>query len=148
MKRSALALVLCSILVLAACGGGNSHSGSINGLWTATLSDVNGDTVFGFTTNFVQQSGSSLQIVNFQFTTNSPCFANEQLSETASFVLAGDFNGNVTGQLQMTVSTTFPSNNNVLTLNGAANGNTITGTWTLSGGTGCSGNGTFNMTRR
>jgi hypothetical protein len=70
-----------------------------------------------------------------------------QTTQTGSFVVSGDFNGNVTGQLQLTISTTFPSNNNVLTLTGAASGSTISGTWTLNGGTGCSGNGTFTMTR-
>ena len=40
-----------------------------------------------------------------------------------------------------------PSGNS-LKLNGTvANGNTITGTWTLTGSSGCAGSGTFTMTK-
>ena len=144
MKLSAIALLLSLFVTLAACGGG-SHPGNINGNWTATLTNPNGDTAFAFTTNFVQGSGSNLNIVRFQFTTSGSCFSGPT-SETGSFSLGGDFNGNVTGQFGMTISTMFPSNNNVLTLQGAVSGNTITGTWTLTGVPGCTGNGTFSMT--
>lgn len=144
MKLSAIALLLSLFVTLAGCGGG-SHQDNINGTWTATLTNPNGDTAFAFTTNFAQGSGSNLNIVSFQFTTSGSCFSGPT-SETGSFSLAGDFNGNVTGQFGMTISTTFPSNNNVLTLQGAVSGNTITGTWTLTGVPGCTGNGTFSMT--
>ncbi len=144
MKLSAIALLLSLFVALAGCGS-NSHPGNINGNWTATLTNPNGDTQFGFTTNFTQGSGNNLNIVNFQFTTAGPCFTGKT-SETGSFGLAGDFNGNVTGQFGMTISTTFPNNNDVLTLQGAATGNTITGTWTLTGVPGCTGNGSFSMT--
>jgi hypothetical protein len=33
----------------------------------------------------------------------------------------------------------------VLTLIGTVNGNTISGTWNLTGSTGCTGNGTFTL---
>jgi hypothetical protein len=36
---------------------------------------------------------------------------------------------------------------NTLTLNGTVNGNTITGTWQLVGGTGCTGNGNFTVAK-
>jgi hypothetical protein len=143
MKLSAIALLLSLFVTLAGCGGG-SHPGNINGNWTATLTNPNGDPAFGFTTSFTQGSGSNLNIVNFQFTTSGSCFSGPT-SETGSFTLAGDFNGNITGQFGMTISTTFPSNNDVLTLQGAVNGNTITGTWTLTGVSGCTGNGNFTM---
>lgn len=146
MKHSALALLLTFLFTLAACGGGNSSSGNINGNWTATLTDAQGNAQFGFTTNFTAGSGNTLNIVSFQFTTAGSCFSTPT-TETGSFVLAGDFNGNVTGQFQMTIATVFPANNNVLTLNGGVNGNSITGTWTLTGGTGCTGNGAFTMHR-
>ncbi len=46
----------------------------------------------------------------------------------------------------MTISTVFPALNNVLTLQGALNGDgSIAGTWTLTGQTGCTGNGNFTM---
>jgi hypothetical protein len=57
----------------------------------------------------------------------------------------GNFNGNVTGTFEMTITTMFPGTNNVLTLQGTVTGNTISGNWTLTGGTGCTGNGTFTI---
>ena len=46
----------------------------------------------------------------------------------------------------MTISTVFPALNNVLTFQGALNGDgSIAGTWTLTGQTGCTGNGNFTM---
>jgi hypothetical protein len=60
--------------------------------------------------------------------------------------LGGNFNGNLTGQFQFKVLSASPSNN-VLTLTGTASSNTIKGTWTLTGGTGCQGSGNFTMTK-
>jgi len=74
MKLSAIALLLSLVFTLAGCGGG-SHPGNINGNWTATLTNPNGDTAFAFTTNFTQGSGSNLNIVTFQFTTSGSCFS-------------------------------------------------------------------------
>jgi hypothetical protein len=56
----------------------------------------------------------------------------------------GNFNGNMTGSFGMTVNSATPGNS--LKLTGTANGNTITGNWTLFGA-GCTGTGTFTMTR-
>jgi hypothetical protein len=69
-------------------------------------------------------------------------------TESGSFALSGDFNGNVTGQFQYTVTSGQPAGN-VLTLTGAVSGNTISGQWTLSGNTpsGCSGSGNFTLTK-
>jgi len=145
MKHSVIAILLSFLVVLAACGGGN-NSGNINGNWTAALTSTTGGTQFAFTTNITEVSGSSLSFTNFRFTTSGSCFTSPT-TETGSFVFSGDFNGNVTGQYQMTISTEFPSNNNVLTLTGGVNGNTVSGTWTLTGGAGCTGNGTFTMNR-
>jgi hypothetical protein len=52
----------------------------------------------------------------------------------------------VTGTFEMTISTMFPALNNVVTLTGNRTGDgTISGTWVLTGQTGCSGNGTFTL---
>ena len=146
MKLPALAIFSALLFALVACGGSNSNMSNINGNWSATLTDPSGGAQFAFTTNFTQGSGSNLNIVNFKFTTAGSCFTTPT-TQTGSFAVAGNFNGDVTGQLQMTVSTEFPSDNNVLTLSGAATGNKIAGTWTLTGATGCAGNGTFTMNR-
>jgi hypothetical protein len=144
-KKTGLAILLTLMLLLAGCGNG-SNGGTINGSWTAALTNTNGSEAFAFTTDFTQSSGNSLNIVNFSFTTSGSCFSSPT-TETGSFVLSGDFNGKVTGQFQFTISTMFPLQNNVLTMQGTANGNTISGTWTLTGSTGCTGNGNFTMNR-
>ncbi len=145
MTKSAIALLLSLVFTLAGCGGGNSNMGNINGTWTATLTDAQG-TAFAFTTNFTQGSGNNLNIVSFQFTTAGACFSDQQTRETGSFVLSGDFNGNITGQFGFTISTMVVPVS-TLTLMGTANNGTISGTWTLTGATGCTGNGSFTMTR-
>ena len=144
LKKTGLPILLALAFLLAGCGSGSS-SGNINGGWTATLTDPNGQSEFAFTTSFTQGSGSNLNIVNFKFTTAGSCFTGDTTTQTGSFSFSGDFNGNVTGTLGMTISTQNLPTNNVLTLQGAVNGNTITGTWTLTGATGCTGNGTFTM---
>lgn len=134
-------------LIMSGCGSSNggNGSGNINGTWMATLNDANGSPVYTFSTTFTQGSGSSLSVTNFNFTSTGPCFASDQTSETGSFALMGNFNGNVTGTFEMTITTMFPGTNNVLTLQGTVTGNTISGNWTLTGGTGCTGNGTFTI---
>jgi len=139
-------VVICLLgFMLAGCGKG---SGNVNGNWTATLISPPGATpVFAFATTFTQGSGGTLGFTNFTFTTAGSCFATGPFSETGSVSLSGNYNGNVTGSFAMTVATTFPATNNMLNLMGSVNGNTVTGTWTLTGGTGCSGNGNFTAIR-
>jgi hypothetical protein len=148
MKQIAVGITLFAVLVLAGCGGGNSsQSGTVNGNWTASLMDNGTSTpVFAFTTVLSESTGSSLNVTQFKFTSSSPCFVSGE-TETGGFSLTGDFNGNVKGAFQMAVQSGNPSGN-TLTLQGTANGNTITGTWILSGvSSGCTGSGNFTMTR-
>jgi hypothetical protein len=147
MRYSGIALLLSVALAFGGCGGGNSNAGSINGNWTAALMSSGSSTpVLTFTTNLTQSSGTSVSVTHFNFTTSSPCFVSDQ-TETGGFSLAGNFNGSVTGALQMTVQSGNPSGN-TLTLQGQANNNTVTGTWVLSGvSAGCTGSGSFTMSR-
>jgi hypothetical protein len=146
MKHFTVALLMLAGLALAGCGSGNTNASNINGNWNATLmSTTGGSPVFTFGTSLQVNGDGSLSITNFSFTTNSPCFVSGE-SESGSFTVAGNFNGQTTGTLGFTVKSGTPSGN-TLSLSGAASGNTISGTWTLTGGTGCSGNGTFTMTR-
>jgi hypothetical protein len=150
MKQTGIATLLSAALLLGGCGGGNSSSnaGNVNGNWNASLMSSASSTqpVFAFTTNFTESSGSSLSVTHFTFTTSSPCFAGGE-TETGGFVLSGNFNGSVTGALQMAVQSGNPSGN-ALTLQGQVNNNTISGTWVLSGVTsGCTGSGNFTMTK-
>jgi len=143
MKHFLVALFLLAGLTLIGCGS-SSHASNINGNWNATLTDSSNNPVFTFGTSLNVNGDGSLSISNFKFTSASPCFTAAS-TETGSFTLSGDFNGNVNGSFGFTVLSANPSGN-TLTLNGTANGNTITGQWTLSGN-GCTGSGTFNMTK-
>lgn len=140
-------VILMVGLITAGCGGGTGlNPGNINGTWTATLTNPDGSSAFAFTTSFTQSSGNALSVTNFTFSSSGSCFSSPT-TETGSFNLSGNFNGTVTGSFEMTISTLFPEQNNVLTLNGTVNGSTISGTWTLTGTTGCSGNGTFTFNK-
>jgi hypothetical protein len=144
-SKLAAAVLLLVSLTLVGCGA-SSKPGTINGNWTATLTDTNGGAqVFAFNTSLVEAGNGTLTISNFGFSTNSPCFVSGE-TESGSFSLTGDFNGNVSGGFGLNVHSGSPGGN-ALTLSGTVNGNTITGTWTLTGGAGCTGSGAFKMTR-
>jgi hypothetical protein len=143
MKKCGIAILLALGLMLTACGGSNDP-GTINGNWSASLT---GDQTFSFTLFLTAAGSNGLTVTNFQFVSDSPCFATAT-TETGSFGIGGNFNGNVTGTFGLTVSTTSPADVNVLTLQGMVNGKTITGNWILTGATGgCSGKGSFTIVK-
>src|ERR1700733_6538272 len=105
MKKFAVAVLLVFGLVLAGCGSGNNSSGNINGNWTATMMDTNSDTVFAFSTSLVASgNGGTLTISNFPFTTNDASCPISARTETGTFTLTGNFNGNVSGSFQFNVT--------------------------------------------
>jgi hypothetical protein len=144
MKLAVVALFALVLSVLG-CSTSGSKTSNINGNWTASLTDTHGNQVLAFNTTITESSNSSLSVSNFSFSTNSECFVSGE-RESGTFALSGDFNGNVAGKFGMNVISGSPGGNN-LTLTGTVNGNTITGTWSLTGGPSCTGNGTFTMTR-
>lgn len=140
MKR--LFLVLGLAALLAACS--TDHS-SINGTWTAVLSDTSGTQAFNFTTALTAVSNDGLNVTNLNFNTQEPCFPGNSTA-TGAFVVSGTFNGVSAGGFQMTVNSS--SGSNQLQLNGTVNNNSVTGTWTLTGSTsGCTGSGNFTMNK-
>ena len=142
MKKLAVAWLVTVVLTLVGCGSNNSKQGNINGTWTAALSDTN----FSFGTSLVVNSDGTLSVSQFSFSTNGqPCFVSGE-TESGSFALTGNFNGNVTGQFGLKVVSGSPSGN-TLNLTGTVTGNTIAGTWSLTGGSSCQGSGTFTMTK-
>jgi hypothetical protein len=143
MKKLGMAVLLAMGLTLIGCGGNSNTPANINGNWNATLTDTGNATVFSFGTSLFVNNDNALSVSNFSFSTNSSCFVSGE-TESGSFVLSGNFNGNVTGKFQFNVTSGSPSGN-ALTLSGTANGNTISGTWSLQGGTGCTGSGNFTM---
>ena len=146
MKHFAVALLLGAALTLAGCGSNSSSNpANINGTWNATLVDSNNATYFKFGTSLVVNGDDSLTVSNLTITAPSPCFATPE-TESGSFTLSGNFNGKVQGTFQLMLQSASPAGNS-FTLSGSANGGTISGTWTLSGSFGCTGNGTFTMTK-
>ena len=144
MKQFAVALLVAVGLVLGGCGS-NSNSSNINGTWNASLVGTNNQTAFTFGTTLSAGSNGSLSISSFSFSTSSACFASGE-TETGSFGLSGNLNGQTNGTFGMTIKSQG-SAANTLVLNGVVASNTISGTWTLTGSTGCTGSGTFTMTR-
>ena len=140
MKKLAMALLVTAVMTLVGCGSNSSH-GNINGHWTAVLTD----TAFNFGTSIVVNNDGTLSVSNFSFSTNSPCFVSGE-TESGSFAFTGDFNGKVTGSFTFKVVSGSPSGN-TLSLTGTVSGDTITGTWSLTGGSGCTGSGNFTMTK-
>jgi hypothetical protein len=144
MKQLAIAVLLVFVLTLTACGGAGDP-GTVNGNWTAALTNTDGTSAFAFTLFLTAAGSNGLNVTNFKFTTSSPCFLTPT-TETGSFGLGGNFNGNVTGSFGLSISTMSPAETNVLTLQGNVNGQTITGTWALTGATsGCTGSGNFTI---
>ena len=145
MRKLRVALLLAAGLVLVGCGSNNSNSSNISGNWTAVLTNSSdGSQAFTFTTSITENNDGTLGVTNLTISSSS-CFVSGE-TESGSFALGGNLNGNVTGQFQFKVLSASPSNN-VLSLTGTANDKTIKGTWTLTGGTGCQGSGTFTMTK-
>jgi hypothetical protein len=146
MKNLAVALVLVVGFTMAGCGSNNSASSTnVNGSWTAMLTDASGNPAFTFGTSLVANGDGTLTISNLTFTTQSGCFVSGQTA-TGSFGLSGNFNGNTMGSFQFVVKSQNPAGN-TLSLMGTVKGNTITGTWTLTGNLACEGSGNFTMTK-
>ena len=141
MKKLAVAGLVAVVLTLVGCGWHDHGHGNINGTWTAILSD----SAFSFGTSVVVNGDGTLSIDQFSFSTNGPCFLSGE-TESGSFAFTGDFNGNVTGHFDYKVVSGSPSGN-TLTLTGTVSGGTIGGNWSLTGGSGCTGSGTFTMAK-
>jgi hypothetical protein len=146
MKYFALAVLLAVGLTFVGCGSNSSSNpANINGTWNATLVDTNNATYFQFGTSLVVNGDGTLTVSNLTITSASPCFATAA-SETGSFTLSGNFNGNVQGKFNFMLQSASPAGS-TFTLTGTANGKTISGNWSLGGSFGCTGTGTFTMTR-
>jgi hypothetical protein len=151
MKQLGTTLFLVACLFLAACGSSNNNS-NLNGNWNASLTSQGSNSpTLAFTTTLDSTSSNAVSASNLNFTTNDGCFSKNNATANGTFTLSGNFNGNVNGAFGMTVQgpATGASGNNTLILTGTvANGNSISGTWTLAGlQSGCTGSGTFTMTK-
>jgi hypothetical protein len=146
-----VAVLLPIALMLNGCGSSTStavQATKAPGVWSADLSGGIGPASgFSFTTQFTLNGNGSLSITYFQFLTQGTCFPISGGSETGSMILnTVTTNNTVTGTFTYTVQ----SGGNTLALTGtvtgtangtALSGGSITGTWSVTGGSGCSASG-------
>ncbi len=155
MKKVALLLLLALTMVNGCSSNTITAQTAASGGWGAQLLGGAGQASgFSFTSQFTVNGDGSLSVTYFQFLTEGPCFPATGLTPTGTMVLALN---NATQAVTGTFTLTVPSSGNTLTLNGTVtgtetgttlSGGSVTGTWTLAGGTGCTGtNGTFTMTQ-
>jgi len=147
MKRLAVVALLALASNLSGCGSSSSTNtapATASGTWQAVLTGGSGEASgLSFITTFSVNGDASLNISGIEFITTGSCFAS---GSSASGTLNVTTNGNnvVTGPLSFTVQSGTPAGN-TLTLTGTENGTVITGKWTLTGSTDCTGSGTFTM---
>jgi len=140
MNPSRILPVLVLGLTLSGCGTAFLKQ-NFDGVWNTQLSNPDGTSAFAFQSVFTQAGGAQVNVTGFVFTVPATCLPS-QTSQNASFTRTG----RVTGRFGMTVTTMFPAENNVLTLQGNVNGTMISGTWRLTGSTApCNGSGNFQM---
>jgi hypothetical protein len=144
MKKLAVAMLVVAGMMLAGCGSNSHATGNINGNWAATLNSSGAET-FAFTTLLAVNADGSLGSSSFVLTVNNSSCSFPATTESGSFMLSGNLNGQVSGTFQYTIMSTG-AEVNTLTLNGTVKNGQIMGNWTLSGASsGCSGTGTFTM---
>lgn len=139
---------------MAGCGGSNTSqpttgTQSADGNWAAAIANPLGQPGITFTFTMAQSGGSSsmMNMSNLQMTTLSVCFG-------AGSVMTGQMGGGMMGagsQITMDMWSDAAHTGNhlnmVMTMNATMDG--MTGTYTLTGGTGgcVSSSGTITMTR-
>jgi hypothetical protein len=162
MKEVAILLLLT--VMLSGCGTTPSVQAGVGGIWAAVLVGGEGQASgFSFNTQFTV-SGSSLSFSSLQFINYNQSGSQQEscfpLSPpTSSDTGSSDLSANSAGQVTGTMSIIVTAGGNTLTLtsttvSGSINTTTnvlsngvVTGTWTITGTTGCSGSGTFTMTQ-
>jgi len=143
MKKITAVVLLGMILILSGCATSRA-TGNINGMWSATLSNSTTNT-FSFMTDLTVNAGGSLGTTNFNLTVNNTPCTFPTSTESGTFTVTGNFNGQVSGKFHYVIMSTGVEAN-ILTLDGIVSGGQITGTWTVTGAIGtCTGNGTFTM---
>jgi hypothetical protein len=147
-KSIGVIALLAATIAAVGCSTSNSNSTSVNGNWSASLTNSqSGQTNYAFTTTLTESNGGGVTVTNFKFTSAGSCFVDGQTSESGTFTLSGNFNGNVTGTFGMTINSTNSNNATLVLQGGVGPNNTLTGTWVLSGSTACSGSGNFTFNK-
>jgi hypothetical protein len=153
MKKLVIVGLLALGCFLAGCGTTPTATTAAGGNWEATFQGPPAnETLFNFETTFSVNDNGALVIKNINFLTDGPCFPVTGLGLT----VGGTFD--LTSALSDPTATanvtfTVKGNGNALTLTGTATGvtntaaqtttwNAVTGTWTLTGSSACTGPGT------
>jgi hypothetical protein len=156
-----VAILLLATLLLNGCGGSNNTTTqtAAGGIWQAQM--LGGTACcLSFIAQFTVNGDGSLSISNFQFLTHdsASCFPVTGGTESGTMILTeNQTNFTVTGTFTFSVQ----SGSNTLSLTGTVTGTenglngttlsgaSITGFWTLAGGTGCNDTtgGSFTMTQ-
>ena len=96
-------------------------------------------------TNLTVNADGSLGTNSFNITLDSTPCTFPSTTESGSFMITGNLNGQVSGKFDYVIISTGTAVN-TLTLNGTVSGGEITGTWSVTGATAnCTGSGTFTM---
>ena len=141
MKRLCIAVLLGMSFILSSCGSGSRATGNIDGMWSATLSNSTFMNDFTFMTRLTVNADGSLGTTSFNLTLNNTPCTFPTTTESGSFTISGNFNGQVSGKFHYVIMSTGVEVN-TLTLDGTVHGGQITGTWTVSGATAnCTGSG-------
>jgi hypothetical protein len=146
MNKVAAVVLLGITLIFSGCGSNSSTTNAnINGTWSATLANSTLANMFTFSTHLTGNADGTLGTTNFSLTlNNTPCTFTSS-TESGTFMLTGNFNGQVSGKFHYVIISTGVEVN-TLTLDGTVGGSQITGTWSVTGATAnCTGNGTFTM---
>ena len=148
-KTIGFAFLLVLALILNGCGASNgmsSGSGSINGNWSATLTNPDGSLAYNFSATLTKGTGSHLSITNLTYTNDQSCTALAVLNSAGgSFSISGSSNGSISGAFTMEEALANVGGP-YLSLQGTLTNRMISGTWNLSGLVPpCSGNGSFTM---
>ena len=163
MKKFALPTLLALAIAIAGCGNPptNLVSTSTAGNWEAQMVGGTGAaSQLNFVTAFSVKDIGPLDITAFGFFNAGSCFTNnvDDNNENGSATIITSGTGTVTGTLTYNVISRSIAGNS-LSLTGNLTGNSngtigttgtltngvVVGTWTLTGGTGCTGAGTFTM---
>ncbi len=134
-------------LMLASCGDSSRPPKKIDGVWYAQLNNTDGTAAYTFSATLTQGTGSDVTVTAFGLWVSAPACFSSSTGQTATFTATGRSGGYQTGPFAMNISTAFMTQiENVIAMTGTRNSDgTITGNWTLTGLSGCSGSGSYSM---
>lgn len=149
MNKLALTILLSLVVMSGGCGSSsttNTAPTTASGTWSADLvGGAGAASAISFVTQFTVNANGSLSVTTLTFLTDlaqGDCFPNGG-SASGTLNVTTNVNNTVVGTLNFNVASA-PAGT-TLAMAGTENGNTITGTWTMTGN--CLGNGSFTMTQ-